>query len=248
MINHSGKEHLKKKGWEVVCFLLPASLVSSVSPASACRGNAHSCACPRRSVRGRESLCGPSSPVQPLPARPASSSGGEALDPQRAHPPRCPRLPAPLPCPMPVPGVLLAADSKSVTWTWGSCVAQVVSFLPLTVPVVLQPLRGLPRHLLLALAQSPRGPLAGPAGPASFSLCWEGPTGREEAGSRLRPPRPRAASASRPLLTSCSPSLASQGPSSDPSWSGSWLLPLPQSALLSLHHIPIAGPVPLMSG
>lgn len=114
------------------------------------RGNAHSCACSQaQCARPCEILCGPASP-RPAAAHPAlPPAPGRGADPPARSSPSVPLAPpAPLPCPMPVPGVLPAADSKSVTWTWGSFVAQAVSFLSLTVPAVLrglQPLQGLPR-------------------------------------------------------------------------------------------------------
>ena len=218
----------------VVCFVLQLLWCLRWAHPLPGGGNAHSWACSQAQCAWPcESHCGPASP-RPAAARPTlPAAPARGADPPACSSPSVPLAPpAPLPCPMPVPGMLPAADSKSVTWTRGSFVAQAVSFFSLTVPAVLrglQPLQGLPRWP----APPPRSEPQGTSGQAHRSCRVQSVLGRTkvmggEAGSRLLPPRPRAAfclhapelpSASTPLLTSCSPRRG---------WAGGILWPLVQ--------------------
>ena len=238
----------------VVCFVLQLLWCLRWAHPLPGRGNAHSWACSQAQCSWPcESLCGPASP-RPAAARPTLPvAPARGADPPACSSPSVPLAPpAPLPCPMPVPGMLPAADSKSVTWTRGSFVAQAVSFFSLTVPAVLrglQPLQGLPRWP----APPPRSEPQGTSGQARRSCRVQSVLGRTkvpggEAGSRLLPPRPRAAfclHATSYLLLPL-PRLGRGHPLTLGPAPGSFLshsLPV-----WSLHCIPIAGPVALMSG
>lgn len=159
-------------------------------------------------MRGRvKASVVPRPPVQPLPAPPCLRLWGEALTPQRAHPPQCPRLPRHL-CParclsLACCWLLIPSQSHGLgAHVW----LRLCPSFPCLSLWSCSPCEVCPGDLLRRLVQSPRGPLAGPAGPASFSLCWEGPTGREgRPGAAFCLHAPELPSASRPLLTSCSP-------------------------------------------